>query len=193
LKSDDPVYGTTFNLGDCYVSPIVFKHILFDETPLVLLVFLIHERKHAKCHHLLFKFLKEKIPRIDKKQVPFVDDKEPGLKKAIQNNFPNCSIMFCWNHLKGDFKFWFKGKVETDNIRLYVDHLSKMLQSDSEEEFMELKANLTSKWAPDVLEHFEKKNSSAIQFHSGKWLIQKYPGMFDPYSGITKLIIFQKA
>jgi hypothetical protein len=58
---------------------------------------------------------------------------------------------------------------------------------------MELKASLTSKWAPDVLEHFEKKISSAIQFHSGKWLIQKYPGMFDPYSGITKLIIFQKA
>ena len=35
--------------------------------------------------------------------------------------------MFCWNHLKGDFKFWLKGKIETDNIRVYVDHLSKML------------------------------------------------------------------
>ena len=36
LKSDDPVYlvyDTTFNLGDCNVSPIVFKHILFNETP----------------------------------------------------------------------------------------------------------------------------------------------------------------
>jgi hypothetical protein len=30
-----------------------------------------------------------------------------------------------------------------------------MLQYDSEEEFMELKAILTSKWAPDVLEHFD--------------------------------------
>jgi hypothetical protein len=63
-------------LGDFYVSLIVFKHILFDETPLVLLVFLIHERKQAKCHDLLFKFLKEKIPRIDKKQVPVVVDQE---------------------------------------------------------------------------------------------------------------------
>ena len=50
---------------------------------------------------------------------------------------------------------------------------------------MELKANFTSKWTPDVLEHFEKNISSAIQFHSGKWLIQKYPGMFYPYSDIT--------
>ena len=89
------VYDTTFNLEDYYVSPIVFKHILFDETPLVLLVFLIHERKQAKCHDLLFKFLKEKIPRIDKKQVPFVVDQKPGLKKTIQNNFPNCPVMFC--------------------------------------------------------------------------------------------------
>ena len=24
-----------------------------------------------------------------------------------------------------------------------------------------------------------------IQYHSGKWVIEEYPGMFDPYSGIT--------
>jgi hypothetical protein len=23
------------------------------------------------------------------------------------------------------------------------------------------------------------------QYHSGKWVIEEYPGMFDPYSGIT--------
>ena len=145
MKSDDPVYGTTFNLGDCYVSPIVFKHILFDETPLVPLAFLIHERKHAKCHDLLFKFLKEKIPRIDKKQVPFVVDQEPGLKEAIQNNFPNCPIRFCWNHLKGDFKFWLKGKIETDNIRVYVDHLSKMLTVRQRRRIYGIKSKLKGK------------------------------------------------
>ena len=51
LKSDEPVYlvyDTTFNLGDCYVSPIVFKHVLFEESPLVPLAFLIHERKTCK-------------------------------------------------------------------------------------------------------------------------------------------------
>ncbi|CAG2240581.1 unnamed protein product [Mytilus edulis] len=74
LKSEDPVYlvyDTTFNLGDCYVSPIVFKHVIFDETPLVPLAFFIHERKHAKWHEVLFKFLKDKIPRIDKKTNSF--------------------------------------------------------------------------------------------------------------------------
>ncbi|CAG2257570.1 unnamed protein product [Mytilus edulis] len=93
--------------------------------------------------------------------------------------------MFCWNHIKEDFKFWLKGKVDSDNIKIYIDHLNQMLHSDNEEEFLETKLKLTSKWTPVVLEHFNKHISPAIQNHSGKWLIEKYPGMFDPYSGIT--------
>ena len=42
-----------------------------------------------------------------------------------------------------------------------------------------------SKWTPVVLEHFNKFVSPSIQYHSGKWVIEEYPGMFDPYSGIT--------
>jgi hypothetical protein len=170
---------------DCYVSPIVFKNVLVEESPLVPLSFLIHERKHAKWHQLLFKYLKDKIPLVDKKKIPFVDDQEPGLKKAIQEMFPTCPIMFCWNHLKGDFKFWLKRKVESDNIKVYVDHVDKMLHCDSKEELLELKSNLTSKWTPVVLEHFNKFVSPSIQYHSGKWVIEEYPGMFYPYSGIT--------
>jgi hypothetical protein len=41
----------------------------------------------------VFKFLKENIPHIDKKQVPFVVNQEPGLKKAIQDSFPNSPII----------------------------------------------------------------------------------------------------
>jgi hypothetical protein len=90
LKSDEPVYlvyDITFNLGDCYVSPIVFKYVLFEESPLVPLAFLIHERKHAKWHQLLFKYLKDKIPRLDKKKSPFVVDQEPGLQKLHKTFF----------------------------------------------------------------------------------------------------------
>ena len=38
------VYYTTFNLGDFYVSPLVFRHILFEGTPWIPLVFLIDNR-----------------------------------------------------------------------------------------------------------------------------------------------------
>ena len=42
-----------------------------------------------------------------------------------------------------------------------------------------------SKWTPVVLEHFNKFVSPSKQYHSGKWVIEEYPGMFDPYSGIA--------
>ena len=39
---------------------------------------------------------------------------------------------------------------------------------------------------PAGLEHFEKKICLLpFSFLQESWLIQKYPGMFDPYSGIT--------
>jgi hypothetical protein len=188
IKSDDAVYlvyDTIFNLDDCYVSPLVFKHVLFEETPLIPLAFLIHERNHANWHEILFNFLKSKIPKLDKKKIPFVLDQEPGLKETIKNTFPNCPIMFCWNHLKEDFKFWLKGRVESDNIKILISHLVKMLRTESEEEFTALRSSLTTKWPHVVVEHFDKTIVPAIMYHSGKWLIEKYPCMFDPYSGIT--------
>ena len=36
-------YDTTYNCGDLYFSPIVFKHILFENEPTIPLAFLIHE------------------------------------------------------------------------------------------------------------------------------------------------------
>jgi hypothetical protein len=93
--------------------------------------------------------------------------------------------MFCWNHLKEDFKFWLKGRVESDNIKILVSHLDKMLRAESEEEFTALRSSLTTKWSHVVVEHFDKTIAPAVMHHSGKWLIGKYPGMFDPYSSIT--------
>ena len=46
-----------------------------------------------------------------------------------------------------------------------------------------------SKWTPVVLEHFNKFVSPSIQYHSGKRVIEEYPGMFDPYSGITNNLL----
>ena len=47
LKDEDLLlsYDTTFNLGEFYVSPLVFKHVVFTDNPLVAGLFLIHERK----------------------------------------------------------------------------------------------------------------------------------------------------
>ena len=40
-------YDTTFQLGDFYVSQLLFRHIYFDFSPIIPLAFLIHD---GKCH-----------------------------------------------------------------------------------------------------------------------------------------------
>ena len=38
-------YDTTYNLGDFYVSPILFRHTLFEEAPVIPAAFLLHEKQ----------------------------------------------------------------------------------------------------------------------------------------------------
>lgn len=189
VKSDEQLYlsyDTTFNLGDCYVSAIVFKHILFKETPLIPLAFVIHDRKFGSVHETLFNFLKFAVPKISKKRIPIVVDREAGIRKAIKNILPDCPILTCWNHLRNDFKYWLnQKKVSPDNIRLYHHQLKQMLQCDSENEFLELSKDLTSKWTSEVVSYFEKELKTDILERSGKWVLEQFEGLYDPYSGIT--------
>lgn len=50
-------YDTTFSLGEFYVSPLVFKNILFENNPLMAALFLIHERKLEEIHNIFFRTL----------------------------------------------------------------------------------------------------------------------------------------
>ena len=48
-------YDTTFQLGDFYVSPLMFWHVLFKENPCIPALFLVHERKLTETHEAMFK------------------------------------------------------------------------------------------------------------------------------------------
>ena len=76
---------------------------------------------------------------------------------------PDCPILTCWNHLRGDVKHWLtQNKVPSDNISLYLHQLKQMLHCESAEAFLELSENLTSKWAADVASYFPKELKSDI-------------------------------
>ena len=57
-------YDTTFQLGDLYLSPVLFKHVLFESQPVIPAAFLIHERKLQSGHKELMLHLKEEIPSL---------------------------------------------------------------------------------------------------------------------------------
>ena len=46
-------YDTTFNMGDCYVSPLLFKHVAFNENPVMMAGVFIHERNFEVYHNVL--------------------------------------------------------------------------------------------------------------------------------------------
>jgi hypothetical protein len=96
---------TTFKLGDFYVSPLVFRNIIFEYSPIMPVAFLIHGRKKEKVHARFFDFVSSVFPKLNRKCVPFVTDRGTALVNAIGKNFPNCDVIMCWNHLINDFKF----------------------------------------------------------------------------------------
>ena len=50
--------------------------------------------------------IKEKIPRLERKSVPIITDREAGIVNAFEKILPNSRLLICWNHILRDLKFW---------------------------------------------------------------------------------------
>ena len=101
LSSDDPIllsYDTTFEIGDFYVFPFLFKHVLFESHPVIPVAFLLHERKFQIAHTEFMAHLKEEIPSLStaKLPVPIVVDDEIALCNAIDASLPGVVRVRCW-------------------------------------------------------------------------------------------------
>ena len=176
------VYDTTFILGDFYISPLVYRHILFEGTPWIPLAFLIHDRKLQKCHNRLFEVLADKIPLLKSKKIAFITDREPALTKAVLKHFPRMQVLHCWNHLKRDFKEELrKLGADQSEVSVYLSDWRQMAQSETLEDFNSTYEKLTSKWSAYVKAYFDKR----LKEDSGRWVMEEIPGLYDPFSGIT--------
>jgi hypothetical protein len=45
--------------------------------------------------------------------------------------------------------------------------------------------SITSKWSEPAVSYFEGELKSDIIKYAGKWLLEEFDGLYDPYSGIT--------
>ena len=188
MKGEDAVclfYDTTFETGDFYISTLAFKHFVFESQPVIPLSFMIHERRKQKCHEAHFSFAKEKNPRLQKRPVPVVTDREQGIVNAFKSVFPNSHIFLCWNHILRDIEFWVKKKgASPKEIRFYKDKVKTLLQCESENEYLEMFEQRKSPWSKPFLEYFEGNLHQEIMENAGRWLLEKF-NVYNPYSGIT--------
>jgi len=118
LLKDNPgqilSYDTTFQLGDFYVSPLIFRNILFKEQPSIPVAFLLHERKFTQTHEELIHVVSEQVPTLQKFQptIPLVTVGQKAIIAAIKTKFPNIQLVRCWNHLIKDIQHWLKNMVQ---------------------------------------------------------------------------------
>ena len=94
LKSPSQLlsYDTTFKLGDFYVSPLLFKHMLFKEAPCIPAMFLIHERKYTETHIEVFRECIACIPTLKKAKCPIVTDREKAIVNAVKESLPVATL-----------------------------------------------------------------------------------------------------
>ena len=93
-------YDTTFNLGDYYVSVLLFRNVELERDPIMPLAYAIHERKLKKSHNEIFSFLSESLPDLKtSKNVIMVTDSEEAITSSFSVNFPQIPRFLCHNHI----------------------------------------------------------------------------------------------
>ena len=93
-------YDTTFNMGDFYLSVLLYRHTEFNESPVIPLSFLIHERKLNSTHTNFFTYMKSVCPELANSQhLLIVTDNEQAIRNSLRTVLPELRAFLCWNHL----------------------------------------------------------------------------------------------
>ena len=129
-------YDTTFQLGDFYLSPLLYRHTLFSNSPVMPALFLIHERKFQSTHETFMQNLAKLVPTLvrGRRNVPFVTDEETGIKnvskleklcshfpslctfQAIEKHLPRVIWLRCWNHTINAIKLWLRKHCASSGV-----------------------------------------------------------------------------
>ena len=178
-------YDTTFQLGNFYVSTLLFRHLIFEGNPCIPAVFMIHERKFTDTHQEFFKHAGNLIPSIKSSQSCIVTDREDAIIKAARLELPTLHHLQCWNHLYRDIRFWLRkhGALSTD-IAVYLDDVSHLFQSCSEEEYNQHFSELSKSWDPLFEQYFKREIHPFVPDHIGRWKLESLQ-LYNPYSGVT--------
>ena len=137
LKKPNPSqmlsYDTTFCLGDFYVSPLLFRHTMFEENPVMPVLFMFHERQYQEHHEELFKTMNKFLTKTQQGRASIVTDSEAGIVGAVESQ-TNFTHLFCWRHLFKDIHDWIDKHLGTrEDRKVMGDELAWLFQRDSKE------------------------------------------------------------
>jgi hypothetical protein len=174
VKSDATAllsYDATFNIGDFYVSILVFRHVLFQGGVTIPAAFIIHDRKCSDVHDRFWRKLIQIVPNLKKNCPVIVTDRESALNNAIKSYLPNAKIVHCWNHIRRDIKQWLRthdGK--TDDMSVYPANIVSLLQTEDLNAFETLYTTLALNWSKPFDEYFNANLRQELLDHSVRWV-----------------------
>ena len=67
-------YDTVFNMGDFYLSTLVFRNAIFKKDPITPVAFFIHSRRFQEDHMLFMKTIGKSLPLLASKKILMVTD-----------------------------------------------------------------------------------------------------------------------
>ena len=152
-------YDTTFSLGDIYVSPLLFRHVLFDSSPVVPAAFLLHERKFESAHEIFMSMIKKGLPSLMnlKSPIPIVTDDEQGVCNAIDKTLVGVTHVKCWNHILNSAKLWLRRHgAKSAEIPVYISNLRELFHQQSYQDYLTKLDAIKVNWSLAFLEYFEK-------------------------------------
>ena len=149
-------YDTTFKLGDFYVSPLLFRNVLFRKSPVMPAMFMLHERKLRSTHDELMRVVASELSCLvsGKYMVPLVTDEEKGFE-VIDDHLPKIRRFFCWNHIINAAKIWLKRHgASASEIPVYVSNMRELFHQETEEKYVICLNQVKLNWSEPFVHYF---------------------------------------
>ncbi|XP_029529842.2 uncharacterized protein LOC115137654 [Oncorhynchus nerka] len=152
-------YDPTFDLSNVYVSPLVFRHVAFQEAPVLPLAFLIHTTRHMENHKQFFRTILSFLPQLS--TAIFCTDREAAIEGAIQSVLPQARIVNCWNHISNNVKHKM-GSEGAEAVADYQQAIKELLATKSRSDYECTLARVCLHWSPDFKAYFHQSLSDAM-------------------------------
>ncbi|KAG9281378.1 hypothetical protein AMEX_G4186 [Astyanax mexicanus] len=164
LKNSDPCvthilyYNSTFNLENFYVTPLLFCHNDFEESPTFPLAFHIHQCQKERAHTIFLEELLCLLPDLNSNRFVICTDCEAVVENSVKNVLPNASAFNSFRqvlyHLRYKVMFCEEDDIE-DNVQGYMNNLRSLICSETEEQWRVKLGYFSVTWSTAFLEYFQ--------------------------------------
>ena len=142
--------GTTFQLGDFYVSPLIFRHTVFKERPCIPAMFLIATREETQrntpgnvCREC------KADPSTQESHMPNSDRQGEVNYQCHtgRDSFHSTGSLHCWNHILRDIRFWLRQHgAPTTDVSVYLNDASRLFHCPTKNVYDGLLSELQKTW-----------------------------------------------